>query len=572
MAQIHSVLSALDILAVPLSAKNILIIAFHDKVFNSSYHIKKYEEVHLCKLEEDGYKIYRPKGCDHKYFSYDKEEFILPFENCSFDKIVLDLAFDDYGKYLNARNNRIIKNSNFINRELLCNQSYRVLKKNGVFLQIIINKLSINYIKNKLDYIINNKNLYNLSALNYLTCNLLKKTFFLINSLFKEKQKFKWANIYLFKTNIEGVNEIIDYDKFKHNNTIKPNVTIKQYIKDSLFYKRFFSDCYCKVKYRSKNHQTLYELIFSDIKRNLNCGLVDDSIFCITEKGVICVRSKNYIIKIALNDLSSSQLYKNFVGIKHIHSQLNISKEIHEIVPENVYQGNVLGSDINYYVEELKPGKPASSYSNTVFEYDIILENSIKAVHKIHLYTKKDRLDNEFIGSYILERITFLDTIVNNEYNVVIKKIYQYLIDYFENNNIPSVFQKGDCSASNVLVDESLSVSAIIDWDQNNTEGLPLIDIINLLESFKRHNLNKGMGFILVEYILPRKFNDIEKRLIGEYCSDLKLPEDLFKPISILYWLEHIFAQKNVLLSENNSWITNNIFYVLDYMKSSFLD
>jgi hypothetical protein len=578
MAKIEIVLSALDILAAPLSAKKILVIALHDKVL-SLFFAKKYDEVHICKFEtrsaQNIIQVHNPVNRSFKKIKCDNLR-SLPYDDSYFDSIIFDRISNENGKSIsseqNARFNEWIdKNKKLINIELS-----RILSVNGVLLKLKANKLSPYNFKKALGF--NTDNGVVLKVVKFLNCafKIIKILLLRLKTKLLCFIKRSWINHkiikkYILKINNGEINDIIDYSIYndKKNKQDLSN-GLKQRLKQSRFFLKYFEGAKCAVYYNTTKVETVCNCIVQDISQALNYryNLKNKATYFITNKGVMCIIFEEIIIKIGLNPVTVIQLEKNCASIKLIKTDSNIPGQFKLVIPELLFDG--VNSNLKYCVEELMPGLPAVTYADNDADFDTILKNALKLVQELHVDTRKKRISNDIIRLFISERINYIKLLLDNKYEKTVLMVSDYLNHWLNYNNLPSVFQKGDCGANNILVAEDLSISAIIDWDQALSEGLPLIDILNLIESFKRYRLKKEIGIIMIEYFFPNKLSENENEFLKKYCNDMEISIDFLKPLSIIYWLIHVFEQNNSSIAINNeSWVKNNIIQVINYLEKN---
>jgi hypothetical protein len=95
-----------------------------------------------------------------------------------------------------------------------------------------------------------------------------------------------------------------------------------------------------------------------------------------------------------------------------------------------------------------------------------------------------------------------------------------------------------------------------------------MVDIINLIESFRRNREKKSMGQVMLECFFEGQRTDLENTILHEYCSRLSLSEEDIFPFAVLYWLDHIIAQDSARVCVQKTWMLNNVFKVKEYLKN----
>ena len=263
--------------------------------------------------------------------------------------------------------------------------------------------------------------------------------------------------------------------------------------------------------------------------------------------------------------MAKKQLNQNFQQISYLHENGCIADDIKEIVPRPIIRSSC--NKCYYYTEELKTGKTAVSFRESPEILNKILENAGQKILQLHLETKilsKTGITEQ--KNLIEKKIRRVCKILGNEYNNSIDLINSYLKKSLLPAKLPMVFHKGDCSANNILVSQNHFVCAFIDWDQSCQCGFPIVDLINLIESFKRHSLKQSMGNIMVEFLFPGKLSVLENALLSQYCNKMNISKKMIFPFCIIYWLEHITAQD---YTHDNKWMKNNVFQVIEYLRKT---
>jgi len=355
--------------------------------------------------------------------------------------------------------------------------------------------------------------------------------------------------------------------KSKHSG----NLSIKKRVKNSKIIKKYMTPFFGIFSKKTSDLKNTVDTIIGEVTVFLNNGSweISDSAFQITQKGTFVFKLINQsmqqeiIVKISLNSVTKKQLGQNYQQIASVHENDCISGDIKEIVP--IPMMHSVCNKYNYYIEELKAGETAVSFHRSPEILNRILFNSAQKILQLHSATKKLNQTSVTEQKNILDKkIDKIRKFLGNEYNENINAVNHYLRDTILKANLPLVFHKGDCSAHNILVSQDYSITALIDWDQSLQYGLPLVDLINLIESFKRHSLKQSMGSILIDYLFLEKLSDLDKELFSQYCNKMEISLTMIFPLCVIYWIDHVTAQD---FTNDDKWMKNNVFSVMDYLK-----
>ncbi|MEW8506769.1 MAG: phosphotransferase [Candidatus Thiodiazotropha sp.] len=465
----------------------------------------------------------------------------LPFNDDLFDVVILSNELLDKNYNLICESHRILKESG----TLYFHTDNRFSARN--FIQILRPPFDLGDIKSG--------------------SNLIKYKRMLAKVGFRKINSFSFYPNHETPINIDITEESKKSAIKRHDQSVSD--IFKRIIQGTSLYRRHLADTYgiCSVKNSGKNH---IDLIIEQINKQdgTSAYKLYNGEIIITVKGSLlfklsCDNNKQEgIVKVALNQQVNDQLQQNYKQIEAIASDCNIPDLFKQSVPRLLGQGECKG--YNYYFEELKSGVPAVNFRSSADILERILINVTDLITILHANTCRQLPQARSSALHQLhEKIETMDALTEQKYTLEFRYLSQLLTESIYLSDIPMVFQKGDCSIHNVLVNDDYSVSALIDWDQSEVTGFPLVDVINLIESFKRHSLRIGMGKIVRDYLLPMKLTDLEKELLTKYCEKLGISKDLYKTMCYVYWIEHVSAQMHV---HDKDWIKNNIHRITKYL------
>lgn len=146
------------------------------------------------------------------------------------------------------------------------------------------------------------------------------------------------------------------------------------------------------------------------------------------------------------------------------------------------------------------------------------------------------------------------------------------LIEPLRSANIPLVFEHGDFSAPNLLIDGNHRLG-VVDWELAEPQGLPTADLLFFLSyvAFSREGAEKPDQYL----------NAFRRAFFGtqawanphllRYCEALGLPRELLKPLFVLSWSRYLgnmaarlrgAENGSVQLAEQTvNWLRGNRYY-----------
>ncbi len=443
---------------------------------------------------------------------------------------------------------------------------YRVLSARGHLFFCFSNKLSYQRVKQLLRFTSNIKRMRGGGESlphSVLSCE---------NSLLKAG--FCLPHFYTFSPSCNELSKIRDCNNSSHPAYSQgPFTSLKrhcvQFLKNTRFVRNYLATYYGVVASKRNDVSVIPSLVARALTYELQGAFwqVLGDTFDVTGKGTFVFKlfdrksQTSAICKISLNQATRKHLEANYSALADISADPGISVEVKERIPSVIIKSEING--YSYFVEELKQGVPAVQYRHDRKAYDDILYESSTLITAIHNSTLVE--DKNFGKSAISTKLELLRRFIQSDSDFIIN-LEKFLQNSLQ-DHVLFVATKGDCSANNIIVNLKKEISGIIDWDQAQKISFPMVDIINLIESFRRNSENKSMGQVVIEIFFEGKRSDLENNILKEYCSCLSLSVDDFIPFAVLYWIDHIIAQDFSSICKDKKWMQNNIILVINYLK-----
>lgn len=109
------------------------------------------------------------------------------------------------------------------------------------------------------------------------------------------------------------------------------------------------------------------------------------------------------------------------------------------------------------------------------------------------------------------------------------------------------VFTHGDFWPGNLLGTETGDrLTGVVDWKFADPEGMPLLDLLQLLLCTK--GMQSGVGFTqsLTERLVARRFEEDEKALVQEYCGALGISDRSLWHLVFMGWLDWVYRRTSM--------------------------
>jgi len=432
---------------------------------------------------------------------------------------------------------------------------YRVIKEDGTF---------ILWVENRFSYL-------RLKSLTKRHESFFEKSCYSLNGYLKllEMAGFKSVNTYIALPEYNFTREIVELSNDRENRRISMTSW-----RNKLKTNKYLASNLGIVSSKDDYDRSIINNIISEIRKNIDTQDHED-LFAknhfMTPKGnfILILSYKNslkngYIVKIPITFIAEKHDRHNYQALNNIHKNKNISQEIRSMIPKPINDGNYNGQ--LFFVEERKIGKSHRDIGKEPEVINDILKSGLDFITKLHKETAmeasftEDRFRN-IIGA----KLDHIESIWCSDFNLVIKKIYSYLANGLIGQNIPLVRKHGDYSIANIIIKKrSNTINGIIDWDLSEEEYLPLIDLLNLIESsynvFWDWDLGKTVCKIFLGEQLPAHF----RFLIDRYLEEFGLNQNMLRLMVIVYWIDHVNSQLQYpFLQYNKDWININVIEVL---------
>jgi SAM-dependent methyltransferase len=550
------------LLLVPQVLERRVLVLGYDSVFGLSGLAERNSVVCICTFSGDEENLFSNSPSLRKFenitITTSDSLSDLPFENDSFDLCIAD------GRMLDRGDSKLLA------------EIFRVLSERGTIFLSAKNGLYYRRIRSL------GKSPYGLGAYLKLLWHGIRESGCGGYRGILKMNHFQDLHCYSMATE-GGSNRIFDFGgpqetrPFFGKNSVG-KISLSRTLKRSRVFEKYFGQGYGVRASKIAEANCVLDEIVANVAAKVSPGInrCGPEIF-VTQKGsaVFFVEDTDakerggYIVKVSLGGVATEQLSGNYGSILAIHDHPEIAEDVKKCVPVPVCKSECCG--YSYFVEEKVSGYPAVSLTGSGAAYDQVLDEASSVIQELHsssshfLPAHSDRQKE-----LVLEKISQVGRLVPRERQEELNAICSYLIDKLVDEGIPMVFHKGDCSANNILVENGGKLSLfLIDWDQSCPSYFPFVDIINLLESFKRNRDNIAMGDVLINSYFKQEFSGTESAIISRYCDEMGLVGTSVFPLTILYWLDHVCAQNFTIIENNSVWIRNNIFSILTYLKNN---
>lgn len=225
-----------------------------------------------------------------------------------------------------------------------------------------------------------------------------------------------------------------------------------------------------------------------------------------------------------------------------------------------VIRGEGYAGGLGYVVEELLPGRPASSLLRSRYG-DAALRSAALAISVLHEQTSDTlRVDEPVVDSWVRRPVravcTALPTARRSGWRIdVLERIGENVASALNGHNVQVAWVHGDYWPGNVLVSEDGStVTGIVDWGLAGPGLPPLHDTIDLILFARRIRERRDIGFLAHAMLEDPRLDPVEDYVLR--TAGLGWPADSsgLRLSIVLAWLRHIGSVAGVRGHVDNPW------------------
>ncbi len=243
-----------------------------------------------------------------------------------------------------------------------------------------------------------------------------------------------------------------------------------------------------------------------------------------------------------------------------------------EVLPRVLYQG--LYENHLYWLEAPLPGVSASRVIQQSKRRDIVLRAAVETILCLHQRTSRVvTFDEILFKKWVLDPLRAIRESTLPLYyfrsHAILSEIEQRLARRLLGKPVTVCWIHGDYWPENILVTpDGARVTGIVDWELSHPDGLPLIDLINLLLSTYRVLEAKELGHLIIELLEQGELPPEWKTIYDEVCQRLGNNLPAIQDVLILFWIQHtstkVFAANRLFI--NPFWARANYVSVLRHL------
>ncbi|ADJ28629.1 methyltransferase domain-containing protein [Nitrosococcus watsonii] len=269
------------------------------------------------------------------------------------------------------------------------------------------------------------------------------------------------------------------------------------------------------------------------------------------------------VVKLPFNDSVIADAKNNHRFLQ----QAAQMEKLRELLPQALAAGKIQG--MPYYVESRVEGQPLRAELGKQNHTDVL-----KAVSGFLQMLNSDLHEQaleELSGEFYQGQVSLpLEQVASAlEAPALIEKAQAYFRDQLYGLRVRRGRVHGDFSTSNIFIQE-FQISGVIDWDNADFLGIPVLDALNYLESAYRY-LNAEMSLAQTIPLLAHKerLDKKEQQFLEESYHHCGIDSSHHVAFVSLYWLRHVAQQLNEGLIYNAPALEERVTAVLKRLLKS---
>ena len=310
-------------------------------------------------------------------------------------------------------------------------------------------------------------------------------------------------------------------------------------VKGKMGRKKYFVPAYGVIaSQQCTKPDTLLNAILQEAAKTMG-GPLTFSDFQITgkDKGVLSARQNNreFIIKVPFSEAALNAEQRNAKILKAVGALFSGETSP---APTAVAQGLVQAQA--YFIETRVPGTPIRQRLASIGRPGVLadVEEFQKRLNPSPVVAT---ITDDLFERLVTQRLEVLFQIVDDPKER--SGLTKYFTDSLKGVNVATGIAQGDFSVSNIFHHNG-GVSGAIDWEAGDTAGLPILDIINFVEStYRMFNSEATLADTIPVLVSGQALTPEETEFLDREFTRNGVATDDRAAFVHLYWLHHIAQQ-----------------------------
>jgi len=261
----------------------------------------------------------------------------------------------------------------------------------------------------------------------------------------------------------------------------------------------------------------------------------------------VCVAEEDgprtFALKIPLTPEALIRLRQSFQVLDKIRSRIEPDRSLVDLLPAPITTLECAGQVI--FVQRYCPGFDLGHCYDERTDRLGVFRLGLDALLQMHR-----ELDGQWTHSiaslqtWICKREQHISESIPTLRNGSLKQVTDYAMNYFRQHLPLSVWTHGDFCPANLLSNATGDrLTGIVDWEFADPEGVPLLDLLQLLFFTKSFIRGQSFSQCLAKSISASHLNEDEAPFVEEYCRELRIPDTAIRPLALMAWLDWVYRR-----------------------------
>jgi hypothetical protein len=276
-----------------------------------------------------------------------------------------------------------------------------------------------------------------------------------------------------------------------------------------------------------------------------------------------CVDGRRYIMRIARSPIALARATRNFDTLKWLHAS-SLPNSLKGRAPAALVRGRHAG--YAYFVETCLDGRPGPRPVSRRTGGDRWEMEAVGYISMLHAGTQRRvEMDDGVMTRLVGDPLARLSRACgSSDAERVLRRVVAACEAGLRGRIVPLVHTHGDFTESNCLFDAGGKLTAVVDWEVAEAQGLPLLDLLQLMPiPNERGSHLRWLRFDAWLDLWRAPERVVSDPVIGSYMRVLDIPLQTIPGLILVQWATHV-ADRVDARSEDKEWMRLRLWQPLE--------